>query len=104
MNDNEGPVEIRGEGMTLADVVRVSRRGARVRLTEDPAILSRVGRSRQIILDAVAAGDPIYGVTTVFGGMANILIPKEEALDLQNNIPWPHKTGAGARLPAWAVR
>ena len=103
-NENEHSVEVRGEGMTLADVVRVSRGGARVRLTADAAVLERVRRSRQVILDAVAAGAPIYGVTTVFGGMANILVPREEAEDLQNNIAWPHKTGAGGRLPAEAVR
>ena len=102
-NENEHSVEVRGEGMTLADVVRVSRGGARVRLTADAAVLERVRRSRQVILDAVAAGAPIYGVTTVFGGMANILVPREEAEDLQNNIAWPHKTGAGGRLPAEAV-
>ena len=40
----DAPVEVRGEGMTLADVVRVSRRGARVHLTADAAILERVRR------------------------------------------------------------
>ena len=97
-------LEIRGEGLTIKDMARVSRGNALVRLTDDPAVLDRIRRSRQIVLDAIEQGDAIYGVTTVFGGMANIHIIKEEAEELQNNIAWPHKTGAGERLPADAVR
>ncbi len=97
-------VVIRGEELTIDDVIRVARHGAEVRLTADETVLQRVHRSRETVMNAVAAGEPIYGVTTVFGGMSNIIIPREEADELQNNIPWPHKTGAGKRLPVPAVR
>jgi phenylalanine ammonia-lyase len=104
-SQKEHPVlEIRGEGLSIKDMARVSRGNAMVRLTDDPDVLSRIRRSREVILDAIEQGDAIYGVTTVFGGMANIHIVKEEAEELQNNIAWPHKTGAGKRLPADAVR
>jgi len=98
------PVTIRGEGLTIADVVRVARAGKPTRLTDDESVLRRVQASRQAMLDAVERGEPIYGVTTVFGGMADIWLPKEEAEALQDNIPWPHKTGAGPRLPDSSVR
>ncbi len=97
-------VTIIGEGLSIKDLVCVSRRGALALLADDPAARERIRRSREIILRSVEAGDPIYGVTTVFGGMANIRIVKEEADALQNNIAWPHKTGAGQRLPSDAVR
>ncbi len=98
------PVTIKGEGLSIRELVRASRGGASVLLTDDPAVRERIRRSREIILRSVEAGEPIYGVTTVFGGMANIRIVKEEADALQNNIAWPHKTGAGQRLPSDAVR
>ena len=95
---------VSGEGLTIDDVVRVSRNGARVRLTEDAGVLARVHRSREIVRRAVENGEVIYGVTTAFGGMANIHVRKEAAEALQNNIAWPHKTGVGGRLPESAVR
>ncbi len=98
------PVVVTGEGMTIDAVVRVARRGGRTRLTNDPAVLDRIHRSREIIQRAVDAGEAIYGVTTAFGGMANIHVAREQAAALQNNIPWPHKTGAGGLLPEADVR
>ena len=39
MRDSAGPpVEIRGEGLTLDGVVAVARRGAPVRITDDPEV------------------------------------------------------------------
>src|SRR5262249_10205127 len=38
------------------------------------------------------------------GGMAHVMIPPAEASELQNNIPWILKTGAGKRLPIADVR
>jgi phenylalanine ammonia-lyase len=93
-----------GEGLTIDAVARVARGGALVRLSEDPAILARIEQSRAFIEAAVAAGQPMYGVTTAFGGMANISIPPETAEALQNNLPWPHKTGTGEFLPVADVR
>ncbi len=104
MKNNNGPVIVRGQGLTIDEVVRVARYGAKVRLTEEEDVNQRVRASRDYIRRAVEAGEPIYGVTTCFGGMANIAIPKEEAAELQNNLPWSHKTGAGNRLPVADVR
>ncbi|WP_245246214.1 aromatic amino acid lyase [Nostoc sp. ATCC 53789] len=53
---------------------------------------------------AVESGDPIYGVTTGFGGMANVVISPESAALLQNNLMWYHKVGAGKKLPLADVR
>jgi phenylalanine ammonia-lyase len=95
---------IGGDGLNIDDVIRVSRKGAGVRLSDDAEVLGRVRRSREIIHRAVENGEIIYGVTTAFGGMANIQVRKEAAAALQNNVAWPHKTGVGGRLPESAVR
>src|SRR5262249_30632684 len=98
------PVVVCGQGLTAADVVRVARHGARVRLTSSAAVLARVGASSAYIADAVGGGELIYGVTSGFGGMANVLITPEEATELQNNLIWFLRAGAGRRLPKADVR
>ncbi len=95
---------VRGDGLSIDDVIGVARNGTRVRLTEDADVIARIHRSREIIRRAVKNGEVIYGVTTAFGGMANIQVQKEAAEALQHNIAWPHKTGVGGRLPESAVR
>jgi len=97
-------VTISGDGLCIADVVRVARRKAAVCLSREPGIADQIRKSHEFIVKAVAQNRPVYGVTTVFGGMSDIAVPGKDAEELQNNIPWPHKTGAGKRLPETDVR
>jgi len=97
-------VIIGGQGLTIADVIRVARYGTPIRLTTNTVVLSRVRASCDYITDAVDTGELIYGVTSGFGGMANVLIAREEATELQNNLIWFLKSGAGRRLPKADVR
>ena len=96
-------ITIRGDGLTIADIAAVAR-GAPVRLTDEHVVLARVHASRQRILDALAAGQQIYGVTTLYGGMADTLVPAEKLEELQRVSLWHHKVGAGPRLPVADVR
>ncbi|HVR30219.1 MAG TPA: aromatic amino acid ammonia-lyase [Thermoanaerobaculia bacterium] len=98
------PVEIRGEGLTIADVVRVARRRAPVRITADPEVRRKIEASLDYVLEAAKAADRIYGVTTGFGGMANVVIPPGEAGALQENIARFMSTGAGRPLSTDDVR
>ncbi|MBA3469852.1 MAG: aromatic amino acid lyase [Herpetosiphonaceae bacterium] len=97
-------VYIDGQTLTLEQIVRVARFGAPVAIVDDPQLIDRIEASCEYIKTAVAQNQPIYGVTTGFGGMANVIIAPEEAADLQNNAVWYHKTGAGKLLPNEAVR
>src|SRR4051794_7027767 len=96
-------VLIQGEGLSLWDILGVAREGLRVRLPEDHTLEKVIG-SRAFIERAVRAGEAIYGVTTLFGGMANMAVPKEAASALQNNLPLSHKTGTGPYLSKDDVR
>jgi phenylalanine ammonia-lyase len=98
-----GSVLLQGEGLSLNDIVRVAREGICVRLP-DEAALQKVVASRAFIENAVEAGHAIYGVTTLFGGMANLAVPKQLAAALQNNLPLSHKTGTGPFLSREDVR
>ncbi len=96
-------VLIQGEGLSLQDILGIAREGVCVRLPEEAA-LHKVLASRAFIERAVEAGEAIYGVTTLFGGMANVAVPKEAASALQNNLPLSHKTGSGRYLSNEDVR
>ena len=100
----EAPVEIRGEGLTIAEVVRVARRRAPVRITDDPEVRRKIEASLQYVVDAAQKADRIYGVTTGFGGMANVVIPPGDAGALQENIARFMSTGAGRPLANDDVR
>ncbi|MGZ8312642.1 MAG: HAL/PAL/TAL family ammonia-lyase [Allosphingosinicella sp.] len=96
-------VVISGEGLTLADIAAVAR-GARLELSTDPAVLDRLRRSRDVIRRGVAGGQQIYGVTTLFGGMADQQVGPDQLIDLQRLALWQHKSTTGPRLPAADVR
>jgi phenylalanine ammonia-lyase len=104
LGDSLNAVEVQGEGLSLHDILRVAREGISVRLPESGSCLEKVAASRAFVERAVDAGEAIYGVTTLFGGMANVAVPKEAAAALQNNLPLAHKTGTGPYLSDEDVR
>jgi phenylalanine ammonia-lyase len=87
----------------LWDILRVARQRFKVRLPEGSA-LQKIDSSYEFVRRAVESGEAIYGVTTLFGGMANLAVPKESAAALQNNLPLSHKTGTGPYLSNEDVR
>ncbi|MGK7927271.1 MAG: histidine ammonia-lyase [Spirulina sp.] len=99
-----GNVIVGEKRLSINDVANVARHQVQVHLSQKEEVRSRVRASREYIADAVKNGKPIYGVTTGFGGMANQAIAPEEATELQNNLVWYHKVGAGKRLPIADVR
>ena len=70
----------------------------------DDAARQRVGVNRRGLLDAMASGEPIYGVNTGFGSLATQRIADESLRDLQRNLIRSHAAGAGAALPEDVVR
>ncbi|MBE8999501.1 aromatic amino acid lyase [Nostoc sp. LEGE 12447] len=97
-------VIIGNQKLTINDVARVARNGALVSLTDNADVLQNIHASCDYINNAVESGEPIYGVTSGFGGMANVAISREQASELQTNLVWFLKTGAGNKLPLADVR
>ncbi len=100
----ESGVLLSGEDLTIEKLVRVARDGEPVRLTRDPDVLDRIERSREYVLALAMRDEPVYGVTTGFGGMANRVIPQSEASALQENLFHFMRLGAGGFIPAEDVR
>jgi phenylalanine ammonia-lyase len=101
---SDDAVVVGDRNLTVEEVISVARYGKQVRLTDDPEKLANIQASCDFIRNAVESGEPIYGVTTGFGGMANVVISPESATLLQNNLMWYHKVGAGKKLPLVDVR
>jgi phenylalanine ammonia-lyase len=98
------PLSLTGDGLRIPDLIQVTRAGRPVAISQAPELLERVRASADFILTAVENNQPIYGVTSGFGAMAWKSISKEQAVELQNNIPWFHKVGTGNRIAGEDVR
>lgn len=96
-------ITIEGAGLSLADIDAVSR-GESVRLTQEAEVLSRIERSRAILRERVSSGEPIYGVTTLFGGLAARHVKSEHMNELQRVALWHFKAASGPRLATADVR
>ena len=66
-------IVISGEGLRLEQISAVSK-GTQVRLTDDPAVIGRIEASVDRVREAIEAGEPIYGVSTLYGGMADRIV------------------------------
>lgn len=99
-----GPVCLTGAGLNLGDLVKVARGGASVELSADAAVRSRVDASSEFVIESARRGEAVYGVTTGFGGMANVVIPTSDLSALQENVLHFMATGAGKPLPREDVR
>jgi phenylalanine ammonia-lyase len=96
-------VTISGEGLAIGDIAAVAR-GAPVAITADAAVRARVEASRRRMAEAVARGRQVYGVTTLYGGMADTAVPADRLAELQRVALWHHKSATGPRLAAADVR
>ena len=94
---------IDGRSLALEDVERVAGASPPDVVLSGPA-LDRVRASRAIVDDAVAQERVVYGLTTGFGALADIVIPPDRIRELQANLIRSHAAGVGQPLPAREVR
>ena len=97
-------VTLKGDGLTIEEIIAVARNGAKVKLTTDKKVWERFENSCAVVNRIIERGEPVYGVTTSFGGMANVVIPMSDTIALQNNIIQVNHSGAGGFLPIQDVR
>jgi len=95
-------VEVNGGPASIADVVRVARGGAAVRL--GAGARERLAASRTALAQALAAGEIIYGVNTGFGSLARTRVEGSQLGEVQRNLILSHAAGVGAPLPDDVVR
>src|SRR3954452_7221203 len=86
-------VELTGIGLSEADVVAVARDGARVEL--GAAARTAMEASAAVVDRLAASREPVYGVSTGFGSLANVSIPVERRTELQRALVRSHAAGMG---------
>lgn len=91
-----------GTPLNAADVVRVARAGATVRLGD--AARTAVNDAAALIERIAGSDQAVYGVTTGFGSLESVRIPDADLGVLQTNIVRSHAVGVGEPLPRDVVR
>ncbi|HEU5209073.1 MAG TPA: histidine ammonia-lyase [Longimicrobiales bacterium] len=95
-------IEIDGRSLRLEDVEAVARGGLRVALGADAR--DRVERARALVDRIVAEHRVVYGITTGFGALSEVVIPPERIRELQANLIRSHAAGVGEPFPVEEAR
>lgn len=88
--------ELTGTNLTLEDLTFISKaKPGQVKLQIEKSSLEKMKKSRQVVLDIVKRGKPVYGINTGFGALASKQIAVEDLEQLQYNLIRSHCTGVG---------
>ena len=89
-------------GLSFADVIAVARHGAEVSISE--ASLSAMAETRAHIEKLAAGDEPVYGISTGFGALAQRHIPMTDRVQLQKSLIRSHAAGMGDPVETEVVR
>lgn len=89
-------IVLNGENLTLDLFIQGVRGRKQVMLSEEAEI--RVIKARETVDKALKGKRVIYGLTTGFGGLSDVVISKNQAKQLQRNILMSHAAGVGNYL------
>ncbi len=95
-------VVVTGDGLTVEDVVDVAAVQARAVL--GPGVPARMAESRKVVIAAIGGDEPVYGVNTGFGALADTKVPHGDLALLQHAIIRSHAAGTGDPLDDRTVR
>lgn len=95
---NQLPTEviINGQALTSSEVLAVARHYAHVALGDES--ISRIRAARTVIDTISAENQKVYGITTGFGHLSRVRIPKDQLEELQHNLLRSHSAGVGEPL------
>ncbi len=94
---------LEGNILSIEDVERIAR-SRDCAVTVSDAAFRRVDAARQMVDRAVRENRVVYGITTGFGALAEMIIPVNRIRELQHNLIRSHAAGVGAPLPEEEVR
>src|SRR6266478_8759719 len=95
-------MELNGQKLTLADIAAVALSGQAVEISTlaRPRILA----SRKLVEEIIARDAAVYGVSTGFGKLSDVRIPRDALGELQLNLVRSHACGIGPLLSEPEVR
>ena len=86
-------LKLSGSDVSGHEVVSCIRQGLPVTL--DASQLEKVAKARELVQELIRQGQPIYGINTGFGLLANTSISGENVAELQRNLILSHSCGVG---------
>ncbi|GII88028.1 histidine ammonia-lyase [Sphaerisporangium siamense] len=99
---NTDAVEVGPRPLSFAEVVRVARHGASVRIGDEA--VTAMARARARVEELAASPTPAYGVSTGFGALATRHIDPELRAQLQRSLIRSHAAGSGPEVETEVVR
>src|SRR5436309_4843168 len=95
-------MELNGQALALTDIATVALAGEAVKISSlaQPRILA----SRKVVEEIIARDSVVYGVTTGFGKLSDVRIPRDALSKLQLNLVRSHACGIGEPLSEPEVR
>ena len=91
-----------GESLTLDQIAQVATGGVKIAVSSSAK--NKVQKSRRVIEAAIRDKKIVYGITTGFGALSNVIISRAKCRQLQQNILMSHAAGVGEPLPDELVR
>src|ERR1700748_1788591 len=95
-------VELTERGLGREQVVAVARGGDAVRV--GAGAVAAMERGAEVVARHVASDEPVYGVSTGFGALANTSIPAEKRELMQKSLVRSHAAGMGPEVETEVVR
>jgi histidine ammonia-lyase len=95
-------MELKGESISLSQLAAVAVGGEAVQIS--PVAQPRILASRKVVEEIIARDAVVYGVTTGFGKLSDVRIPRDALNELQLNLVRSHACGIGQPLSEPEVR
>jgi histidine ammonia-lyase len=95
-------ITLNGSNLTVTQVVAAARHGETVALA--PEAIAAMRRSRAIVQDVLAGGEPVYGLTTGVGERKAYLLDPAERQRFNHRLVLNHRIAQGDAAPADVVR
>lgn len=85
-----------GETLATDDLLNLGRFRYRIKLTTESQ--KKVKKARDLVEGIMRENKVVYGITTGFGKFANVVIPNDKLIELQENVIRSHSAGVGKPL------
>ena len=95
-------ITLNGSDLTVTQVVAAARHGKAVALA--PEAVAAMRRSRAVVTDVLAGGEPVYGLTTGVGERKSFLLGEAERQRFNHRLVLNHRIAQGDAAPADVVR
>jgi histidine ammonia-lyase len=95
-------VELTERGLARDEVLAVARGGDAVSV--GAGAVAAMERGAEVVARHVASDEPVYGVSTGFGALANTSIPPEKRALMQKSLVRSHAAGMGPEVETEVVR